>query len=174
MAKKNSFRSAPRIVSGRDSDRCTLLIRLACVMFSSLLVGISGSREKPGQKVHCGDSHTHAKQHPGQHALRSTLPKSEREPRHHDRDQRKSARDRAGERCFQNVHRVLTPGIAPREGRSCQHEREANGDREMALPGGNQKLAKKSFHHGVLPVLRSQSWSVEGAHTTDEITSESH
>src|SRR5580692_2990358 len=31
MAKKKSFRSAPRIVSGRDSVRCTLLIRLASV-----------------------------------------------------------------------------------------------------------------------------------------------
>src|ERR1700691_3352794 len=32
MAKKKSFRSAPRIVSGRESDRCTLLIRLVSAM----------------------------------------------------------------------------------------------------------------------------------------------
>src|SRR5713101_5979553 len=32
MAKKKSFRSAPRIVSGRDSVRCTLLIRLVSAM----------------------------------------------------------------------------------------------------------------------------------------------
>src|SRR5580658_10134077 len=35
MAKKKSFRSAPRIVSGRESDRCTLLIRLDSAMCCS-------------------------------------------------------------------------------------------------------------------------------------------
>src|SRR5208337_3770783 len=41
IAKKKSFRSAPRIVSGRESDRCTLLIRLDSTMrFSPESCGI--------------------------------------------------------------------------------------------------------------------------------------
>jgi len=48
MAKKKSFRSGPRIVSGRDNDRCTLLIRLASAMcFSSQDVGVSAAGKKP-------------------------------------------------------------------------------------------------------------------------------
>src|SRR5208282_6494804 len=61
MAKKKSFRSAPRIVSGRDSDRCTLLIRLASGMcLSPRKVLGSTSRKEPGQEVHRCDGHANA------------------------------------------------------------------------------------------------------------------
>src|SRR5580700_5467469 len=45
MAKKKSLRSAPRIVSGRESDRCTLLIRLAsatCFSFKTCVIQLPG------------------------------------------------------------------------------------------------------------------------------------
>lgn len=41
---------APRIVSGRDNDRCTLLIRLvAAICFSLEDAGVSGAGKKPRQ-----------------------------------------------------------------------------------------------------------------------------
>src|ERR1700688_1313486 len=45
MAKKKSFRSAPRIVRGRDNARCTLLIRLAsatCFSFGTCVLQLPG------------------------------------------------------------------------------------------------------------------------------------
>src|ERR1700734_946290 len=146
MAKKNSFRSAPRIVSGRDSDRCTLLIRLACAMFSFLSWSVfSGGGKEPGQKVHRGDGHTNAEQHSGENPLRSALAKGESQTRYHDRHERQSPRDGARESRLENVNRVLPWGIALRESRAGQHEGQADRDQEMALPRGNQKPAKKSF-----------------------------
>src|ERR1700674_6131002 len=53
MAKKKSFRSAPRRVSGRERDRCTRLIRLDSAMCFSLLdAWVSASRKKPRQEIH--------------------------------------------------------------------------------------------------------------------------
>jgi len=70
MAKKKSFRSAPRIVSGRDSDRCTLLIRRAAAMCFSLWdARISVAGKKPRQEVHCRDGHSDAEKHAGKHTL---------------------------------------------------------------------------------------------------------
>src|ERR1700719_573594 len=89
MAKKKSFRSAPRIVSGRDSDRCTLLIRL----FSAMCLSLGDVRdlaagEKPGQKIHRCDSHSNAEEHAGEDAFRATFPEGEGEAGHDDGHER--------------------------------------------------------------------------------------
>src|SRR5271169_5218413 len=64
MAKKKSFRSAPRMVRGRDSERCTRLIRLAftiVVPVNRFRVPVSG--KEPGHEVDGGDGHAHAEEH---------------------------------------------------------------------------------------------------------------
>src|SRR5271156_6773001 len=58
MAKKKSFRSAPRMVSGRDNDRCTLLIRLAsAIRFSVRGRCDSIAGKQPREEIHRGDGH---------------------------------------------------------------------------------------------------------------------
>ena len=70
MAKKKSFRSAPRIVSGRDSERCTLLIRLASAMcVSPRDVRDSVAGKEPRQEVDRCDGHANAEEHTGKHTL---------------------------------------------------------------------------------------------------------
>src|ERR1700722_214632 len=55
MAKKKSFRSAPRIVSGRESDRDTRLIRLGSATLASIgKLEKSTARKEPRQEVHRG------------------------------------------------------------------------------------------------------------------------
>ena len=98
MAKKKSFRSAPRIVSGRDSDRCTLLIRLASAMcFSVANVCDSVAGKKPRQEVHRRDGHANAEEHAGKHALRAAFAESEGETGDNDGNEREAAGDGAGE-----------------------------------------------------------------------------
>jgi hypothetical protein len=78
MAKKKSFRSAPRIVSGRESDRCTLLIRLAsatCFSFQDLRDSVA--RKKPRQEIHCCDGHANAEEHTGEHTFRASFTEGE-------------------------------------------------------------------------------------------------
>src|SRR5580700_10388359 len=83
MAKKKSFRSAPRIVSGRDSVRGTLLIRLVSAMCFPLgTVCDSVARKKPRQEIHCGDGHANAEEHAGKHTLRAAFTEGEREAGH--------------------------------------------------------------------------------------------
>src|SRR5580704_6580429 len=58
IAKKKSFRSAPRMVSGRDSDRCTRLIRLDSAMCFSLRdAGELGAGKEPREEIHRCDGH---------------------------------------------------------------------------------------------------------------------
>src|SRR3984957_9794721 len=64
MAKKNSFRSAPRMVRGRERARCTRLIRLESAMFRLFLkASESIAGKEPSQEIHGGDSHAAAEQH---------------------------------------------------------------------------------------------------------------
>src|ERR1700739_3654810 len=86
MAKKNSFRSAPRMVSGRESERCTGFVRLWYVMASSLCRRASG--KQPGEKIDGGDGHTDAEENASEDTFRAAFSKSEREPGHDDRDER--------------------------------------------------------------------------------------
>src|SRR6266850_992142 len=84
MAKKKSFRSAPRIVSGRDSDRCTRLIRLASAMCFSLRdAGISAAGKKPRQEIPRCDGHSDTKEHAGKHPLRAAFTEGKGETRHY-------------------------------------------------------------------------------------------
>jgi hypothetical protein len=86
--EEESFRPAPRIVSGRDNDRCTLLIRLvAAICFSLQDAGVSGAGKKPRQEVHCRDGHSEAEKHPGKHTLRAAFTEGEGEPGHDNRNQ---------------------------------------------------------------------------------------
>ncbi len=78
MAKKKSFRSAPRMVNGRDKDRCTLLIRRTSTMsFSVRDRHDSIGRKQPRQKIHCRDSHPNAEEYAGKDALRAAFTEGE-------------------------------------------------------------------------------------------------
>src|ERR1700730_5473117 len=110
MAKKKSFRSAPRIVSGRDSDRCTLLIRPPSAMCLSVGdVRDLAAGEKPGQKIHRGDCHANAEEHAGENAFRATFTEGEGEAGHDDGHERETASDGAGERRLE-----YADGVFPR------------------------------------------------------------
>src|ERR1700733_5447146 len=52
--------------------------------------------KKPREEIHRGDGHSHAEENAGEHALRSTFPKSEREPGYDDRNERETPRQGAG------------------------------------------------------------------------------
>src|SRR5271156_6238695 len=74
MAKKKSFRSAPRIVSGRDSDRCTLLIRLESDMcFPRRDVRESVAGKQPSEEIDGGNGHADAEQNAREYAFRATF-----------------------------------------------------------------------------------------------------
>src|SRR5579859_3764429 len=105
MAKKKSFRSAPRMVSGRESDRCTGLILRVCVMAISWFH--QTSREQPCQEVDGGDRHANTEKNTGKHALRASLAKGEGQTGDDDRDEGQSAGDGAGESLLQDVDGVL-------------------------------------------------------------------
>jgi hypothetical protein len=85
IAKKKSFRSAPRIVSGRDSDRCTLLIRLESAMcFSPRDVRESVAGKQPSEEIHGGDGHADAEQNACEYPFRATFTKGESKTSNHD------------------------------------------------------------------------------------------
>src|SRR5271156_2657706 len=110
MAKKKSLRSAPRIVSGRDSDRCTLLIRLpSAICLSHGDADDLAAGEKPGQKIHRCDSHANAEEHAGENAFRAAFAEGEGEAGHDDGHEREAASDGAGERCLEYADGVF-PG----------------------------------------------------------------
>src|SRR5208282_3810267 len=107
MAKKKSFRSAPRIVSGRDSERCTLLIRLASAMCVSLRdVRDSVAGKEPRQEIHRCDGHTNAEEHTGKHPLRAAFTEGEGEACHDNRNERQPSGNRARERLLQDADGV--------------------------------------------------------------------
>src|SRR6516225_1677548 len=113
MAKKKSFRSAPRIVSGRDRDRCTLLIRLASAMcFSMLEASVSVAGKEPSQEVHCRDGHSDAEKHAGKHTLRAPLTEGEGEPGDDNRNQRQPPCNLARKRLLQDAYSVFPRGLA--------------------------------------------------------------
>src|SRR5713101_8434138 len=108
MAKKKSFRSAPRIVSGRDSDLCTRLIRLASAMCFSLRDAcVSAARKKPRQEIHRCDGHSDAKEHAGKHTLGAAFTEGKGETRHYNGNEGEAASDGAGESLLQYANGVL-------------------------------------------------------------------
>src|SRR5580692_5894892 len=121
IAKKKSFRSAPRIVSGRESDRCTLLIRLlSATCFSSGSCPDSVAWKKPREKIHRRDSHADAEENARQHPLRSPLAEGECKAGHDDGHEREAASDGAGEGRHQDVDGVFPRGSALRERWRCE------------------------------------------------------
>src|ERR1700693_694136 len=120
MAKKKSFRSAPRIVTGREMARWTLLIRLAsAICFSIQNTVVSITRKQPRQEIHRGDGHANAKQNPGKHPLRAAFTEGKGEASHDDGDEREGASDGAGEGLLQHADRVFPGGSSLRERGSC-------------------------------------------------------
>ena len=113
MAKKKSFRSAPRIVSGRESDRDTRLIRLGSATF----VSVGNLRNQlPGKsqvrKFTAAIAMPTPNKHAGQHAFRAAFAECEGETGNDDGHKRKPASDGAGESGLQNAHRVFPRRIA--------------------------------------------------------------
>ena len=121
MAKKKSFRSAPRIVRGRESERCTRLIRAdVCHVFlrtrgEELIAG-----KEPSQEIHGGDGHSNAEQHASEYALGTAFAKGEGEAGDNDRDKREAAGDGAGESGLKNADGVLPRRVA---GSLCERRR---------------------------------------------------
>src|SRR5207302_5060725 len=109
IAKKNSFRSAPRIVSGRESERWTELILRAFVM--TVLRSKPVSRKQPGHEVDRGNGHPNAKENAGEDALRAALAEGEGQSGDDDGNEGQPARDGAGEGLLENIDGVL-PGRA--------------------------------------------------------------
>src|SRR5713226_8203339 len=123
MAKKKSFRSAPRIVSGRDRDRCTRLIRLASAMCFSLRdAAISTAWEKPRKEIYRCDSHANAKEHAGKHTLRPAFTEGKGETRHYNGNERETAGDGAGKSLLQYANGVF-PGRSPGLAKSRRREK---------------------------------------------------
>src|SRR5438552_5506720 len=111
--KKKSFRSGPTIVTGRDNDRCTLLIRLvSAVCFSLQDAGVSGAGKKPRREVRGRDGHSDAEKHVGKHTLRAAFTEGEGEPGHDNRNQGQPPCNRARKRLLQDAHGVLPMGLA--------------------------------------------------------------
>jgi hypothetical protein len=112
MAKKKSFRSGPTIVTGRDNDRCTLLIRLVSAMLLPAGHRCFRCREKPRQEVRCRDGHSDAERHPGKHTLRAAFTEGAGEPGHDNRNQGQPPCNRARKRLLQDAHGVFPRGLA--------------------------------------------------------------
>src|SRR6267142_2523040 len=93
MAKKKSFRSAPRMVSGRDSDRCTALILRCWFMAGRRLRFAQVSRKEPSHEVDGRDGHTHAEENTGEDTLRAAFSEGEGQTGDDNRDERQPARD---------------------------------------------------------------------------------
>src|SRR5260370_42295450 len=74
-AKKNSFRSAPRIVSGRFNDRKTGLV---CIVVPSEVL----NPEQPSQEVNREDGHPRPEAKAGKGFLPPTSPKAKAQPPH--------------------------------------------------------------------------------------------
>src|SRR5580658_10746254 len=68
-------------------------------------------REEPSHEIDGSDGHSDPKDDAGEHAFRLALAKSKHQTANHDRYQRESAGDRAGEGGLQDLDGIV-PGIA--------------------------------------------------------------
>src|ERR1700730_3660147 len=133
MAKKKSFRSAPRTVSGRESERCTLLIRRTSAMCFDPSVSVA--REKPRQEIHGGDSHADTEENTRKHTLRASFAEGERESGDDNGDEREAAGDGAGERLLQNIDSVFPGRSSLGEGWTREEQSRNRGeDRSSGAP----------------------------------------
>src|SRR5450755_1529285 len=73
---------------------------------------LPASRKEPSHEVDGGDGHANAEKNAGKYAFRSTFAKGEGESGDDNRDERKPARDGAGERLLENANGVLPRRIA--------------------------------------------------------------
>src|SRR6267154_756373 len=113
------------------------------------------SGEEPGKEVHCCDGHAHAEEDACKNSFRATFPESKRQTRYNNRDQRKSARDGAGERLLKDIDGVLPWRISGlresrgREKQSCgEHDQRWN---IAACDFESKVLAPEQFHFRVSP-----------------------
>src|SRR6266849_2817050 len=86
--KKNSFLSAPRIVSGRFRDRNTGLTRVGRML---------GGGKEPGHEIDGADGHADAEDDAGESSLTAAFPKRENQAGNDDRHKGKARRDRTRE-----------------------------------------------------------------------------
>src|ERR1700739_4183723 len=82
------------------------------------------SGKEPCEEVDRGDGHADTEEHAGEDTLRTAFPKSEGQPRDDDGDERKPARNGAGECLLQHVDRVLPGRVRLCENGTREHERE--------------------------------------------------
>src|ERR1700746_1271006 len=122
MAKKKSFRSAPRMVRGRESERCTELILRVCVTAVSPGSQQTAAKE-PRHEVDGSDRHANAEEDPGEDTLRAAFTEGESQPGYNNGDEGQSAGDGAGESLLQDVDGVLPGGV--RLGKRGSRERKS-------------------------------------------------
>ena len=129
MAKKKSFRSAPRIVSGRDSDRCTLLIRLVsamCFSFGTCVIQLPGKSHD--RKFTAAMAMPTPKSTPASTRFEPPSPKAKVRPA---TTMATSERPRAMvlvKACLQHANGVFPWGSSLSEGRSGEEKCETKSD----------------------------------------------
>src|SRR6266849_2202799 len=130
IAKKKSFRSAPRMVRGRESERCTRLIRLAFAISAPVSPDSEGhaSRKEPSHEVDGGDSHAHAEENAGEDAFRAAFAEGEGESGDDNRDEGQPARDGAGECLLENANGVFPGRSTGRLSEDRCREEQRDGD----------------------------------------------
>src|SRR6266436_1376673 len=100
------------------------------------------SRKEPSHEVDGGDGHSHAKENAGEDTLRATFTEGEGEAGDDNCDERKPARDGAGERLLEDTHGVLPWRSSGRLGECGCGEEEAH-EKCKANPG--QMAAKTDY-----------------------------
>src|SRR5712692_3965149 len=125
-AKKNSFRSAPRIVSGRFNDRKTGLM---CIVVASGVL----NPEQPREEVHCQHRHSETENDACEGFLASAFAEGKRQAAHNDGDESKPLGNRPGECRLQDIHGVLPRGTALRANRDRERETDGQHDDEPSV-----------------------------------------
>src|SRR5215467_15312579 len=133
MAKKNSLRSAPRMVRGRESERYTGLI-LCCII---AVTPRPRSGEEPGHEVDGSDGHADTEKNAGQHTLRTAFSECECEPGDDDGHERKPAGDCARKRLLQHADGVFPGRVAGRLRESRSGKKETGQGRRQKSSGAN-------------------------------------
>src|SRR6266481_8377885 len=112
------------------------------------------SRKEPSYEIDGGEGHAHTEENAGENAFRAAFAEGEGESGDDNRDERKSARDGAGERLLENAHGVFPRRVASglREDRHGKEETDSHGQQETGTRGKKPKT--------VVPILR-HSFSIQ-------------
>jgi len=102
----------------------------------------ASAREEPSEEIHGGNSHADAEKHASKNALGPALPESERQPRHDDRHERKTAGDGTREGLLQDIDGVFPRGIRLRKSGSREGQSQKKTAKETSALKTVQRSAK--------------------------------